>query len=654
MFYPQEMSKIELVLPENQIVPVMEALGNSGNFQQIDMSHVSSEYQEGEQIGQNWGAKASTFAALERRLRTLLRKLDIDEGTPNDKTIPPIMNERMIYRWIEGFELQVNELLLGIESEHKSEEELRNFIRLLQPIKEVDFELDRLQNLDYIFMILGIGPKGGLDRLRTSLSRVPFELLILDEYDDQAVVLLAGPRQNADVLERAARSAFITPLRIPEGYHGTPTEMIEAMSVDLEKLEQQIVGQQGEIDQLRKSREHQFRQIFWQVRKSNMIASAINRFGKLRNSYLVVGWMPSEQVEVLRQKLKLISEDILFEAVTMNRNASDSQQIPSSLQNKGLFKAFQSLVTIYGQPQYGEVDPSILLALSFPVLFGAMFGDAGQGLVLTLLGGLLAGKKIKSLRSASDLGVVVMLCGFFATIFGILYGSFFGLENLIQPLWFRPMDNIMQILMITVISGIVLLASAFSLSIFNAVRHKDWTNLFFSNHGVTGFVLFLAIVGLGANIIAPNIGLPTAVFSWLAVIASIAIMIAEPVGRLINKQKPILHDNILMFFIQAFFELFEIVIAIFSNILSYVRVGAFAVAHVGLSSVVFILAEMVSANQGIGYWVAVVLGNLFIIGFEGMIVGIQTLRLEYYEFFSKFFSGGGNPFRPIKLENSNT
>ncbi|HET59607.1 MAG TPA: hypothetical protein ENN32_04490, partial [Chloroflexi bacterium] len=62
----------------------------------------------------------------------------------------------------------------------------------------------------------------------------------------------------------------------------------------------------------------------------------------------------------------------------------------------------------------------------------------------------------------------------------------------------------------------------------------------------------------------------------------------------------------------------------------------------------------VSANQGIGYWVAVVLGNLFIIGFEGMIVGIQTLRLEYYEFFSKFFSGGGNPFRPIKLENSNT
>lgn len=654
MLYPQEMSKIELVLPESQIVPVMELLGSCGNFQQADMSHMASEYRFEEKNKQDWASKASSFAALERRLSSLMQTLNIDEGTPYGKTIPPITNERMIYRLIEGFEMQVNDLLSDIETEHQREEQLRNFIRLLKPLEGVDFELHRLQNLDYIFLILGVGPLNGLDRLKTSLSHIPFELLVLDERGEQAVVLLAGPRQNADVLERSARSAFITPLKIPEGYYGTPGDMIKAMSRDLEKLEKQIVGQQGEIDNIRQSRRRQLQQIFWQVRKSNMIATAINRFGRLRYTYLVVGWMPTEEVDSLRQQLKAISENILFEVVTIDRNAVDSNATPSSLKHKGVIKAFQSLVTIYAQPNYGEVDPSIILALTFPILFGAMFGDVGQGIILAILGGLLASKKIKTLRSASNLGIVVMFCGFSATLFGFLYGSFFGIEDLIPPLWIRPMENIMQILLVTVVAGILILTAAFGLSMFNAIRNKNWVSLVFSNHGISGFVLFLAIIGMGVGFLMPEVSLPTPIFLVMAVISSLAIMIAEPVERLIKKQKPVFQENILMFIIQAFFEVFETLISIFSNILSYVRVGAFAVAHVGLSAVIFILAEMVSANQGILYWIVVALGNLFIIGFEGMIVGIQTLRLEYYEFFSKFFSGGGSPFRPIKLDRSNT
>lgn len=652
MFYPQAMSKIEIVLPESQIVPVMEILGSSGNFQQIDMSHMTSDFDELNDLDQNWAAKASSFAALERRLTALLKTLKIDEGSPYGKTIPPITNERMIYRLIEGFETQVDELLTDIESEHQREDQLRAFIRLLQPLEEVDFELDRLQDLDYIFLILGTGPANGIDRLRTSLSRVPFELLVLDEHNDQAVVLLAGPRQNADILERAARSAFITPLDVPKGYHGTPGEMIKAMSKDMEKLEKQIAGQEGEINQLRQNRERQLQHIYWQVRKSHMIASAISRFGKLRYTYLVVGWMPTDLTEDLQQQLKALSEDIMFEASAVDRKDKDLQQPPSSLNNKGIFKAFQSLVTIYGQPNYGEVDPSILLAITFPVLFGAMFGDAGQGLVLALLGGLLASKKIKALRGASSLGTVLMFCGFSAMVFGVLYGSVFGIEDLLTPVWMNPMENIMQILMVTIVGGIVILAFAFFLSMLNAVRNRDWMKLIFSNHGISGFVLFLAIVGLGAGFLSPALALPTNVFLIMAVVASLAIMGAEPIERLIKKQRPVFHDNIVMFLIQAFFEVFETVISIFSNTLSYVRVGAFAVAHVGLSAVIFILAEMVSGNHGLAYWIIVALGNLFIIGFEGMIVGIQTLRLEYYEFFSKFFGGGGNPFHPINLDRS--
>ena len=103
------------------------------------------------------------------------------------------------------------------------------------------------------------------------------------------------------------------------------------------------------------------------------------------------------------------------------------------------------------------------------------------------------------------------------------------------------------------------------------------------------------------------------------------------------------------FFVQAAFELFETLISFLSNTLSYVRVGAFAVAHVGLSAVIFILANLVNPGHDIGYWIVVAFGTLFIVGFEGLIIGIQTMRLEYYEFFSKFFTGGGVVYQPFNL-----
>jgi V/A-type H+-transporting ATPase subunit I len=124
---------------------------------------------------------------------------------------------------------------------------------------------------------------------------------------------------------------------------------------------------------------------------------------------------------------------------------------------------------------------------------------------------------------------------------------------------------------------------------------------------------------------------------------------AELLAHLVEGHRPLVEGSFGTYLMKAVFELFETVIGLLSNTLSYVRMGAFAVAHGALSLVVFIIAEGISPARGAGYWIVVALGNLFVIGFEGMIVGIQTLRLEYYEFFSKFFSGGGVPFRPLTL-----
>ena len=126
-------------------------------------------------------------------------------------------------------------------------------------------------------------------------------------------------------------------------------------------------------------------------------------------------------------------------------------------------------------------------------------------------------------------------------------------------------------------------------------------------------------------------------------------MFSEVLIHVVEKHRPLIDGGLGTYAIQAIVELFETLISMLSNSLSYVRIGAFAVAHGGLSAVIFILAGMVGSPHSVGYWIVVLIGQLFIVGFEGLIVGIQTMRLEYYEFFSKFFSGGGMRYKPLTL-----
>jgi V/A-type H+-transporting ATPase subunit I len=305
-------------------------------------------------------------------------------------------------------------------------------------------------------------------------------------------------------------------------------------------------------------------------------------------------------------------------------------------------------VTTYARPRYEEIDPTLLITLTFPLLFGAMFGDVGHGLILALLGGLLVSRTVPALRGFASLGIVVVISGLVATLFGFLYGSVFGIEDILPALWIRPLDNIMQILIVSIGAGIILLSTGFLIGILNAWVARDWGRLLFGNNGIAGLVLYWSLVGFAAKALIGPFPVPVQVFTVLALVAGLVVMFSEVLGHLVEGHRPLVEGSVGSYAVQTVFEMFEILISFLSNSLSYVRVGAFAVAHGGLSAVVFILAEMASPTRGIGYWVVVALGSLFIVGFEGFIVGIQTLRLEYYEFFSKFFTGGGTSYVPLK------
>ena len=521
----------------------------------------------------------------------------------------------------------------------------------LQPVKNVGINLDSLHNLRYLYGQIGIMPTDNVERLKTSLLRVPFVLLILEQDQEQSVVLLCGPSKNTDILERAARSAYLNPLNLPEEYHGTAFEILQEMQAKVDYLQHQIDEQKATLAELRQTRKVQFQNLLWRVRISRMLTDAMSHFGKLQHTYLLVGWIPSNQFSNISRKIKDISDDIVIESQVHRRGNTD-QNTPVLLNNRGIFGAFQILVTTYGKPRYEEVDPTILLAITFPLLFGAMFGDVGHGLILTLLGGLLASGKVKSLRGMSGFGTIITVCGLAAIGFGFLYGSIFGLETLLPALWLRPMDNILEILIITVVAGVVILNLAYFINFLNAWKAKDWSRLLLGGTGISGFLLYWGLIGLAASLMQKAIPLPTTPFIILIFIASILVMFSDLLSNLLHNHRPLIEGDLATYAIQIFFELFETLISLFSNSLSYVRVGAFAVAHAGLSAVIFILADMISATQGPGYWITLVIGNIFIIGFEGMIVAIQTLRLEYYEFLSKFFTGGGKNFSPLVLKKS--
>jgi len=338
---------------------------------------------------------------------------------------------------------------------------------------------------------------------------------------------------------------------------------------------------------------------------------------------------------------------VLAEVSTPRRQGD--VQVPAALDNPPVVRAFQGLVTNYGYPRYGELDPTPMMALTFPLIFGIMFGDVGHGLLLALLGLLLVSRKVRSLRGLSGLGSVVIACGVTAMIFGFFYGSAFGSEEILEPLWIRPLQDVMDILLATVGIGVGLLNLGMICNLVNAVLTRRWGYLLFDHNGLAGMIFYWSLLGLAAGAFVKGLPISPIPLAALAAVSGLAVTFSEVLEHLVEGHRPLVEGSLSSYLVQTPIELFEVVISFLSNTLSYVRMGAFAVAHGALSMVVFIVAEIISPAHGVGYWIVVVLGNLFVIGFEGMIVSIQTLRLEYYEFFSKFFSGGGMRYRPLTL-----
>ncbi len=650
-WFSERMTAVEIEVPDRYARRVTEVLANDGLLQLEDISYLNTSKEHG--YAQDCQTKAIQFANLEKQLSETMQTLKINLEEAPDKQFKMLSDPEQLQPFANQLSQEVQESSQVISETQKKIAHLRHNIDLLEPLSDVDIPFDRIRNRRYIFSILGTMPSSNIDRFKTNMAKVPFVLLVLKQTTELAIVLLIGLRQNKDYLQRTARSAYLSGIDLSDTYQGTPAQIIASIKAEIDVLEEQVGNANQEVDRIRENRSVRLQDLYWHVRYSRLMCEALMRYGRLKHGYLIAGWLPSNQLEVLTNDLTAISPEILID-IKQPGEERDLSKTPIVMERAGFQQGFQKLVTTYGMPEYNELNPTLLMMLTFPVIFGAMFGDVGHGLILAIAGLMLMLNKIKKLKKFSSLGSVIFLCGIVAMVFGVLFGSIFGMEDLIPAVWDHPMENIMSLLLITGAGGALLLTVANIMGLVNDFHQRHWIHFFMNSRGLAGLLLYWSLIGIVLSLFIRDFPINKIAFVVTTVLSIIMIFLSGFLERLIEKKKPYMEGGPFVYLIQSFFELFETVIGYLSNSLSYVRIGAFAVAHAGLSSVFFILANLISPTKGFGYWLVVIFGNIFVIGFEGMIVSIQTLRLEYYEFFSKFFSGRGRKYLPFRITKSNS
>lgn len=523
----------------------------------------------------------------------------------------------------------------------------------ISPFIDLKYDISSILNFKNIKYRFGRVPKENWPKFH-EFCKTNMSVLFVKCRDDGKYVwcLYFVPSIEREKIDAMCTSLHFEETFIPEDSKGTPQKVCAYLLEKLDKINGEISALTEELSSyLNKDKDvilnaHKRIQVAYENFDVRKMAAKTNEDGT--TFYIICGWMSAKDAGSLAEKIKIDNNVIcIFEEPSEHH----SKKPPTKLKNPGIFRPFEMYIKMYGLPSYNEFDPTIFVALTYSFIFGIMFGDVGQGLCLVIGGFLLY--RFKKM----DLAAIISCAGIFSTIFGFMFGSIFGFEDIIEPVWLRPTEKITKlplvgslntIFIVAILFGMFLILLSMIFNIINKLMSKDIGGTLFDTNGVAGFVFYGSAVAL---IILYMTGHPlpaTAILIIMFIIPVILIGLKEPITAIIKKEEEKITGSVGMFITQTFFELFEVLLSYFSNTLSFVRVGAFAVSHAAMMEVVIMLsgAENDSANI-----LVIVIGNLLVMGMEGLIVGIQVLRLEFYEMFSRFYSGTGREFKPFRHTN---
>jgi V/A-type H+-transporting ATPase subunit I len=349
----------------------------------------------------------------------------------------------------------------------------------------------------------------------------------------------------------------------------------------------------------------------------------------------LVGWTPTRMLDRLQEDLAEVGSA----AVPLPRPPAVDP--PTLLPPTRARRPFAPLVETYATVPYADVDPTVLAGLAYVVMFGAMFADAGQGLLLVVGALLVRAGRLRRLKALRPGWLFLAGAGLASCVFGVLYGEFFGPTGVLPVLWLAPLDQPVQLLLAGVGLGALLLAGAYALGSVNRWREGGWRRAVYASAGLAGAGLFLALGFLAAGWYW---SLPWMQWTGVAVaLVSLALTFAGLLAEAGGGGAGVL---------QAAIELFDVVIRLGSNLVSFARLAAFGLTHAALGLVVWQATTALWGNGMLATAAAALVflaGNAVTFALEGLVAAVQALRLEYYELFSRVFQGEGRPFRPWSI-----
>lgn len=532
----------------------------------------------------------------------------------------------------------------------QAQQEVERFTREIEQVSHfvgMDLNLDEIHDCKYIKVRFGSLPKEGYEKLQ-SYNQNPYVIFFPCTSDEQHYWgVYFAPIDVVSEVDRIFSSLYFERTSFTE-LKGTPESGVEELRGLRDKEIARIQRVDRQIDALWKQEEEECQKVFSFLTEKSVYFGIRRYAARYNDNFILTGWVPADREPDLRRALgQLESVEYTFE----NAEEEMSHSPPVALKNKKIFKPFEFFVDMYGLPSYDEVDPTPFVAITYVLLFGIMFGDLGQGICVSIVGWLMW--KFKKMK----LGKALIPCGISSAIFGTVFGSVFGFEHVLDPFYRnvfgldeKPIEvmepNTTNLIIYSAVGiGMLLVVVAILINIYSCLRRRHWENALFGPNGLAGLVFYVSlVVGFGGQLIFGWQIVNTAYVLGLIVLPIVVIFFREVLGGLLERRsdwKPESWGNFLM---QNFFEVFEYLLSYATNTMSFLRVGAFVLVHAGMMLVVFTLAEMTS---GIGYILIAVVGNVFVMGLEGLLVGIQVLRLEFYEMFSRFFDGDGRPFHPV-------
>jgi V/A-type H+-transporting ATPase subunit I len=416
---------------------------------------------------------------------------------------------------------------------------------------------------------------------------------------------------SAADLEAAAREAAATKGRahpVPpwlSGDRGTDLAAIEARLAELEADDRRMHAQLEELH-----RRHGLHRALADLYRLQWVLANVSALESGEHFAWVTGWSSDVTGTSLFEAARRSGARALMHFAP----APAATLAPLILSNPRWARPFELFPSALGVPGRAEADPTVLLSAVVPLLFGYMFGDVGQGMLIAAAGWWL--------RDRTPVARLLIAGGISATVFGFVFGSVFSVHGAVTALWTDPLAAPIPVLAVPIVAGAALLAVGLVLHAMGSLWRGERARFYGEDLG-----LLALYVGILAGPFVPGL-------RWLAIAGAVAFICGHA-----------LHAGRIGALASGLGELLERTLQLLINTLSFARVGAFALAHAGLSSAVVALA-MQSDSLAVRVLVFV-LGNAVVITLEAMVVSIQTTRLVLFEFFARFLTGAGRPFRPL-------